>query len=57
MLFDLSEWDVLPASTTLPTWVVEEWCSRAPEPFTVHASVYDGRLPQWVISDYLVESM
>jgi hypothetical protein len=56
---DLSEWEVLvdPKPTTLPRWVVEEYCAHTPEPSAIHASVYDGRLPSWVMTDYLVESL
>ena len=55
-LEDFQVWEVVGAST-LPTWVVKAYCAREKEPFTLHGSVYDGRLPKWVIVDYLVESM
>lgn len=32
----------------VPGWAVREYQNHTPEPFTVHASAYDGRLPKWV---------
>ena len=53
---DLHEWEVVD-NTTLASWVVNEYRNHLSEPLAIHASVYDGNIPRWVIIDYLVESL
>jgi hypothetical protein len=36
--------------STIPRWAFTEAQIHAPEPFRVHASVWDGRLPAWALS-------
>lgn len=35
---------------TIPVWAYIEAKEHQPEPFTMHASVWNGGLPSWVIA-------